>query len=122
MKYLLAAAALLASTIAPAAAVSGANDSLILPPAVYDKPFPGRVIENTAVDMDDMAGLCSPNPKAGIAMGCSIHFDDSLTGKPRACYVYFAPDWYLQRFSVTREAVRRHEIAHCNGWPQSHPR
>ncbi len=36
--------------------------------------------------------------------------------------MYFAPADFLKQNRVTLDAVRRHEIAHCNGWPQSHPR
>jgi len=71
--------------------------------------------------MDEMADVCAPNPKAHIAMGCAIHFVHSVTGKPTRCYIYIAPDYYLKRWNITTEAVRRHEIAHCNGWPGYHP-
>jgi hypothetical protein len=97
MKYLAAAAALLALTPAHAdPAVPYAEwVKHLFPPPQYDVPYPGRVIENRAIDMEDMAGLCAPHPQAGRLLGCSIRFKDSLTGAPRVCFIYIAPDWYL---------------------------
>ena len=97
------------------------NDHLHLPPIEYDKPFVGTVIENAAKDMDDMANLCGVDPEAGgKLLGCARKFTHP-TGE-RRCYIYIMPDSYLKQFAVTYDAVRRHEIAHCNGWPGSHPR
>src|SRR5262249_49689383 len=127
-----AAAALLALT-APAAAGDincapvigqlgscGANNHLILPPAYYDHPFDGVVIENAITDMADMARVCAPNPLAAVAMACASRY--THPSGERRCYIYIAPDDYLNRYRVTIDAVRRHEVAHCNGWPQAHPR
>src|SRR5262245_39981451 len=33
-----------------------------------------------------------------------------------------APASELKQHGVTVDAVRRHEIAHCNGWPGTHPK
>ena len=88
----------------------------------YDKPFAGALIDNTAFDMADMADLCSPHPHAERLLGCSVRF--MLNNRPR-CYIYIAADSYLKKYKeygITAEAVRRHEIAHCNGWPGHHPR
>lgn len=97
----------------------GANDRYILPPAEYDRRFPGVVIENAMPDQTDMERVCAPNPKAAIAMGCSSRYQ---RGDELRCYVWIAPDSYLNKYKVTVDAIRRHEIAHCLGWPQSHPK
>jgi len=99
----------------------GLNDHYILPPKEYDRPFPGTIIENTVIDQEQMAIVCAPNPKAAVAMGCSRHYRHPSEERDR-CYIYIAPDNYLNKYHVTVDAVRRHEIAHCLGWPQSHPR
>ena len=143
MKYLLVAAALLALT-APAAAIQcerkgdfcdptmgrgtcpagevrfqgecwTPNSIKILPPAEYDKPFSGILIEKRARDMNEMGDLCAPNLKANKLLGCSSLIDPF-------CIIRIAPDDYLKLYAVSVEAVRRHEIAHCHGWPGSHPR
>jgi hypothetical protein len=125
MRYLAAAAALLALTPAHADApkLSPYAEWVkhLFPPAQYDKPFPGRVIENRAIDMEDMAGLCDPHPQAGKLLGCSLHFVNPRTGEPRVCYIYIAPDWYLAKFGLDASQVRRHEIGHCNGWSHKQP-
>jgi len=144
MKYLLVATALLALSATAAEAVNcdadqvqyedtcepkpppmgprtaGVMNNHILPPAEFDKPFTGRLIENQIDDMEEMANVCSPNPKAAQALGCNQRYIHTVTGEVR-CYVYYAPAWYMERHGVTIEAVRRHELAHCMGWPQSHP-
>jgi hypothetical protein len=74
-----------------------------------------------AQSLDEMAELCYPHPRAGKLLGCSFHFFHSVTSKPR-CYVYIAPEFWLAHNGVTVEQVRRHELAHCNGWPGDHPR
>jgi len=97
------------------------NDDLILPPKRYDKPFRGNVVENTARDKDDLTELCWPNPLAAKALGCSIHFSYSPQG-PGTCYIYIADEFTLFWWKVSADAVRRHEIAHCLGWPADHPK
>jgi hypothetical protein len=98
----------------------------VLPtPPEYDKPYTGRVVINIARDMDEMAELCSPNPLASVALGCAFRYSDANTGLPRVCYIYIAPDSYIRTQyggRATREDVIRHEMAHCNGWPGTHPR
>src|SRR5262245_2668562 len=100
--------------------VCGENDKKILPPKEYDHPFQGTVVEIIATEIEQMAIACAPNPLAAKAMGCAAKVDRPEYAYPR-CYVFIAPDWYLKKNRVTLDAVRRHEIAHCNGWPQSHP-
>ena len=96
------------------------DDYRILPPAAFDYDFPGVIIEKTATSKDDMAQWCAPNPKASIAMGCST-WALRMPNSHKTCWIYYAPDWYLQKYKVSQDAVRRHEIAHCNGWPGDHP-
>jgi hypothetical protein len=86
------------------------------PPAQYDHPFAGKVFEITANTMAEMAVLCAPHPRAGRLFGCGPH------GSPEECHIIIAPVDYLNIYGVTAEQVRRHEMAHCNGWPAHHPR
>jgi hypothetical protein len=133
MKSLLATAAVLALAMPAAASPcpSGweqhgdfcerkSNDVYVLPPAEYDKPFNGALVESIAKDMQDMADWCAPHPRAATLMGCAYRVPN-LTGEQR-CYIYIAPKWYLDKFRVTADAIRRHERAHCLGWPKDHPR
>jgi hypothetical protein len=129
-RHLITAALLLALTV-PAAAVEaiqctkdgdvcwvGKLNAEALPPKYYDHPFDGEVIENT-VDMKEMDRLCKPrrNPEV-IPLGCAFHYSN----QPKSCYILIAPLAVLQKHRLVPETVRRHEIAHCNGWPWYHPR
>lgn len=81
----------------------------MIPPAIYDHPPTIPVIERI-MGWDEVSAFCSKAahrilmPWEHIS-GCSGIASD---GK---CYVFRLDD----RF------VRRHELAHCNGWPKDHP-
>jgi hypothetical protein len=97
------------------------RDVVRAPPPIYDKPFEGTLIENIARDMFDMERWCAPHPRAGSLIGCAFTHENPISGEYR-CFIFIAPDFYLKRWNTTAEAARRHEIAHCNGWPNYHPR
>ena len=67
------------------------------------------------------ANVAGPVVQSLITGLHEYHRARRLSRSPR-CYIYIAPSSYLQRNRVSAEAVRRHEIAHCNGWPAGHPR
>jgi hypothetical protein len=92
---------------------------MLAPPPAYDNLSAGRLIENSARNMNERTEFCFPHPEADRALGCSARFVHSLDGSVR-CYLHRSKS-YLQRYGTTAEAVRRHEIAHCNGCPGSHP-
>ena len=96
------------------------NNHKILPPVEYDKPFAGTLIENTARTMQDMADWCALHPPREV-LGCAFRFQNSKDEEPR-CRIFIAPASELKQRGLTVDAVRRHEIGHCNGWPGSHPR
>lgn len=85
------------------------------PPARYDHPYDGLLIEY-------------PMPQGGIDEACA-----ELTGRKEWTYnlyrrgcsihsngkcevIYIDKTWR----GVTPAEVRRHEVAHCNGWGVSH--
>jgi hypothetical protein len=84
---------------------------MLLPPAQYDHPPSMPVIERV-LPWNELQRICRGvierekfNTATGYgAWGCSVVKD----GK---CYV--------ARIDVP--GVRRHELAHCNGWPKNHP-
>jgi hypothetical protein len=86
----------------------------LTPPPEY-RAFTGRVIENRARDMQDMADLCYPNPDGPRALGCAIRFHHPVTGEWK-CYIYIAPDSELRKWYVTADQIRQHELGHCAGW------
>jgi len=97
------------------------NDKLIIPPAQYDQPFQGTVVEVTVEDIKDMAIACAPNPLAATAVACAARVDRPEYAFPR-CYINYGPEWYRKRNRMSLDVVRQQKIAHCNGWPQTHPR
>lgn len=70
--------------------------ALITPPAKYDHAFNGQV------------HISSSSP--------SMHWSGTAQRIGKHCYVKINP-----RYPQYRDLLIRHEIAHCNGWPQSHP-
>lgn len=127
MKYLAAAAAFIAMT-SPALAIDCTivegylpecyrNDNRpgVKPPSYWDHAFDGEVIEYKEVTKDQMAGICSNyKEKAPYMLGCSFRRADK-------CYVFVAEEKWLKANHTSMGMVRRHEIAHCNGWPADHP-
>ena len=90
------------------------NDHKHLPPVEYDKPFVGTLTESRTKTMQDLADWCAPHPHAERLFGCARRFQNSPTERVY-CQIFTAPDEQLKNYAVTYEAVRRHEIGHCNG-------
>jgi hypothetical protein len=89
---------------------------IIPPPAVYDHAYTGRlaVQQGTMAQIEHychtMHGIVSPHQ----ALGCA------KIGEHR-CFVVI-PRIGGQITASIQAQIRRHEIAHCNGWPANHPR
>jgi hypothetical protein len=116
MKYLLATAAVLALTSVSATGAERyqPNEAIlhtISPPAEYDKPFVGKVEELIAKDHEELKVFCRGLP----VIGCAIRWPASEYS-PAVCLIYLAPDEVIRKYGFTTELIRRHEIAHCNGW------
>ena len=105
----------LAFTIAATAATAQAEWN---PPPRYDTPYAG--------DLHTM-----PRPPAMVAAACAGLFawadlDIQVSMEQRGCAVYNGREcWVIHidrdAYGTTPEAVLRHEIGHCNGWPANHP-
>jgi hypothetical protein len=113
----------LTSCVAPIAApVPAANNAKMAryvaelePPAQYDHPYDGLVgervipVAETRVICDSLgASQASADAPGGVA--CAWVSDNT-------CFIIL-PDDEL----APVDTYRRHEIAHCNGWPADHPR
>jgi hypothetical protein len=81
----------------------------IEPPARYDHPYAGPVVERVVPEAE-VRSLCMSMGADAIGVACSWQSNGT-------CYIVLPSDG---RAPV--EAFRRHEIAHCNGWPADHPR
>lgn len=83
--------------------------AVLEPPMQYAPPFPGQVLEYV-LPLAEARRLCAtrglPNADA-----CSWRRND-------ICHIVIPNNGPVKDLA----AYRRHEIAHCNGWPVSHPR
>jgi hypothetical protein len=79
----------------------------LMPPAQYDHAPSVTVIEHVlpAAEVDRLCHTRKGAP-AGLLTGCSVR-----NGNDGKCYIVHIGD----------KDIRRHEIAHCNGWPHDHP-
>jgi hypothetical protein len=79
------------------------------PPARYDHPYNGQVVERV-VPAAEVPSLCMPMGADLFGAACSLLQSNGT------CYIVLPSDG---RAPVA--TFRRHEIAHCNGWPANHP-
>lgn len=87
------------------------------PPAKFDRPFHGETairklhpkhIEPACKRLYSHYGMESPDTP-----GCAV-----LTNFGSRCYIIVIDRPFG---GTTPEAVIRHEVGHCNGWPADHP-
>jgi hypothetical protein len=87
----------------------------ILPPPMFDHPYNGHLIERRE-SLPAVENVC--HMQHGIisqykALGCAEVF-------PRRCFIVI-PSVSGEITGTLQKQIRRHEIAHCNGWPENHP-
>jgi predicted DNA-binding helix-hairpin-helix protein len=86
------------------------------PPPAYDRPYQGRLelrvgtIAQVQYVCHTMEGIVS----SYRALGCAKKFSGY-------CFVMI-PKVSGKITAHMQTQIRRHEIAHCNGWGASHPR
>jgi hypothetical protein len=91
---------------APRSAVR--SDITLEPPAQYNHPYDGPVVERV-MPVAEVRALCTSQGASSRGVACSWVSDGT-------CYIVLPND---EQASVS--TYRRHEIAHCNGWPANHP-
>jgi hypothetical protein len=79
------------------------------PPAQYNHPYNGQVIERVVPEAE-VRTICMSMGADLLVRACSQHSNGT-------CYIVLPNDG-----GAPIETFRRHEIAHCNGWPADHPR
>jgi hypothetical protein len=89
---------------------------IIPPPAIYDHAYKGKLSMHEGT-MAQVEYYC--HTRQGIvseyqALGCSIP-------EGRSCFIMIPRIGGPVTASIQAQ-IRRHEIAHCNGWPANHPR
>jgi hypothetical protein len=106
----------LALALVASAASAAAEGPRVVPPKDFDHPYraPGKVIVVPARDQDHVRELCPKAVFPGAALGCA-----KLTST-WDCQIVLADDSVIKAAGFPPELVRRHEIAHCNGWHADH--
>ena len=85
------------------------DDIKLAPPDQYNHPYDGRVVERV-MPVAEARALCTSQGASPRGVACSWVTDDT-------CYLVLPSDE-----QVPVSTYRRHETAHCNGWPANHPR
>jgi hypothetical protein len=78
------------------------------PPAQYNHPYDGRVDERV-MPVAEVRALCKSVGASGPFVACAWVSDG-------VCHIVLPNDG-----QAPVSTYRRHEIAHCNGWPANHP-
>ena len=84
------------------------------PPAIYDHVYNGPIIVQT-LSADEVAKVC----KNTNAMACILFFPNFPGDK---CFMVLPKIGKGGVTAKTYELLLRHETAHCNGWPNNHPK
>ncbi len=82
------------------------------PPARFDHEFSGN-LTIYRVNRANVQAECSDGGRLAVrkdVAGCAI-------SEGNDCTIYLA----MKTRRAPIEAILRHEIAHCNGWPANHP-
>src|SRR5262249_45830530 len=80
------------------------------PPAQYDHQYDGPIDERV-MPLSEVSKLCISMGVDGRGVACAWVSDDGT------CHIVLPND-----YQAPVSTYRRHETAHCNGWPPNHPR
>jgi hypothetical protein len=83
------------------------------PPNEYDHPHIGPVVLMNDANQETLHRLCPG--LLGTMLGCAVVARDGIST------VAIADDKIIRAFGMTYRLVLRHEIAHPNHWPPTHP-
>lgn len=88
------------------------------PPARFDKPYEGQLIEHRLPQQAVRRYCAQLFAHYGMNIVSTMHQRGCAIRQPGYCVIA-----YIDRMHglATPESVRRHEIGHCNGWPANHP-
>ena len=101
---------------------------LPMPPPEFDHEYAGPMfVEHVSKEM--MLQLCPRTifdrtyRVVPVTLGCTRLIPMSGVAQPRGalCLIIVAEDEILKDMGFRPDEVFRHERAHCNNWPQSHP-
>ena len=82
-----------------------------LPPVEFDHQYAGKLTVLKEDNYVFIRHVCADTPNA---IACSFRTYDSASGETISCLIMLGPMVHDD------ERVMRHEMAHCNGWPNDH--
>jgi hypothetical protein len=91
------------------------------PPAKYDHPFDGVLrVDRDMHDCDEDMG--PKKARLACTTGRVAYYDaEKIDDTKSLCIIHMLPDEELRARGFTSEMILRHEVGHCNGWPEDHP-
>ena len=90
---------------------TSAPSRVALPPVEFDHEYKGKLSVLKEENYAFIRHVCRDNPSA---IACSYRTFDSATGVTISCLIMLGP------MAHNDARVMKHEIAHCNGWSNSH--
>ncbi|MBB5663267.1 hypothetical protein GGE68_001443 [Rhizobium leguminosarum] len=109
---------LASAMLLPGLAVAGLRDPEWNPPARFDHTYSGRLML-TQLPQSKMQKACQQLfAKYGLKDTTSFQQHGCAKAFPDRCIVITIDKTYM---GATPDAVLRHELGHCNGWPGDHP-
>jgi len=83
-----------------------------LPPVEFDKPYTGTLWIRTLANEQEIENVCKGSSKTACAATWTKPSGERLD----ECYIFMLPERQIRSVAFTL----RHELGHCNGWPQDH--
>ena len=80
---------------------------VLAPPPGYDHPYRGHMVE-TVMPLAKARAICGKRGALADACSWTAH---------GTCYIVIPRGGPVKGLAP----YRRHEVAHCNGWPANHP-
>src|SRR5262245_48135921 len=106
------ALALIGYALACALLASSAH-AATLPPLEYDHPYKGRLDVIVAENAEQIRIGCPATGGGSLGLACALRYEDH-------CTIVRRSEADIRRAGYALEVVMRHEIGHCNGWPEDH--
>jgi hypothetical protein len=113
MTKILALAAVLLAGILSAYAQIPAN---FYPPSEFDRPFAGSLFIAEEIEQQALLEACSMVGQAKHGLNGCAQVPNTHGLKSDECVILLAQKSFLDRYGVELEDLKRHEVAHCNGW------
>jgi hypothetical protein len=85
-----------------------------LPPPEFDHHYEGKLTIRMVESIESMRLLCR-QPWGATTIGCAYRRNEG-----DSCDIYLMDDAFMARHNQNMSELLRHEVGHCNGWPNDH--